>query len=115
MKCWTIAVRVLLYLKKKVGATGSKTTINLKTLHGVSSEETTSVESIKVSQLQGNSRRLNLRKMYSRRNLPVVKEKIVMPARISKGEYLKPISNKIVQGEDIVVGLLIGANCMKAL
>ena len=53
--------------------------------------------------------------MYARRNLPVDKEETVTPARISKWEYLKPISNEIVQDEDIVVGLLIGANCMKAL
>ena len=53
--------------------------------------------------------------MYARRNLPVDKEEIATPARISKWEYLKPISNEIVQDEDIVVGLLIGANCMKAL
>ena len=43
------------------------------------------------------------------------KEEIATPARISKWEYLKPISNEIVQDDDIVVGLLIGANCMKAL
>ena len=43
------------------------------------------------------------------------KEEIATPARISKWEYLKPISNEIVQDGDIVVGLLIGANCMKAL
>ena len=100
---------------KKLGVTGSKTTINLKTLHGVRSEKTVSVEGIKVAQLQGNSIWLNLPKMYARRNLPVDKEEIATPARISKWEYLKPISNEIVQDEDIVVGLLIGANCMKAL
>ena len=53
--------------------------------------------------------------MYARRNLPVDKEETVTPARISKWEYLKPISNEIVQDEGIVVGLLIGAKCMKAL
>ena len=100
---------------KKLGVTGSKTTINLKTLHGVRSEKTVSVEGIKVAQLQGNSIWINLPKMYARRNLPVDKEEIATPARISKWEYLKPISNEIVQDEDIVVGLLIGANCMKAL
>ena len=63
---------------------------------------------LKVAQLQGNSIWLNLPKMYARRNLPVDKEEIATPARISKWEYLKPISNEIVQDEDIVVGLLIG-------
>ena len=96
-------------LVKKLGVTGIKTTINLKTLHGVRSEKTISVEGIKVSQLQGNSSWLNLPKMYARRSLPMDKEEIVTPARISKWEYLKPISNEIVQDEDIAVGLLIGA------
>ena len=71
-------------LFKKLGVTGSKTIINLKNLHGVRSEKAVSVEGIKVSQLQGNSSWLNLPKLYARRNLPVDKEEIVTPARISK-------------------------------
>ena len=43
------------------------------------------------------------------------KEEIERAARISKWGYLKPISNETVQDERIVVGLLIGANCMKAI
>ena len=35
--------------------------------------------------------------MYARRNLPVEKEEIATPARISKWDHLKPISNEIVQ------------------
>ena len=52
--------------------------------------------------------------MYARRSLPVDKEEIATSARISRWEYLRPISTETVQDED-VVGLLIGANCMKAL
>ena len=37
-------------LVKKLGVTGSKTTINLKTLHGERSEKTISIEGIKVVQ-----------------------------------------------------------------
>ena len=117
MQCWIIAVGSFIHdsVVKKLGVTGSKTTINLKTLHGLRSEKTVSAEGIKVAQLQGDSIWLNLPKMYARRNLPVDKEEIATPAWVSKWEYLKPISNEIVQDEDIVVGLLIGANCMKAL
>ena len=50
--------------------------------------------------------------MYVRRNLPMDKEEISF---LNGNTYLKPIPNEIVQGEDIVGGLLIGANCMKAL
>ena len=53
--------------------------------------------------------------MHARRNLPEDKEEITTSARISNWEYLKPISNEIVQDQDIVVGLLVGANCMKTL
>ena len=74
-------------LVKKLGVTGSKTTINLKTLHGLRSEKTVSAEGIKVAQLQGDSIWLNLPKMYARRNLPVDKEEIATPARISKWKY----------------------------
>ena len=72
-------------LVKKLGVTGSKT--NLKKLHGLRSEKTVSVEGIKVAQLQGDSIWLNLPRMYARRNLPVDKEEIATPARISKWEY----------------------------
>ena len=103
-------------LIKKLGVTGNKTTINLKTLHGERSEKTKSVEGIKVAQLHGDKNNwIDLPKMFSRMNLPVDKEEIATPAKISKWEYLKPISDEIVQNEDVVVGLLIGANCMKAL
>ena len=53
--------------------------------------------------------------MYAGKSLPVDKEEIARAARISKRGYLKPESNEIVQEEGMVVGLLIGANCMKAL
>ena len=42
-------------LFKKLGVTGRKTTINMKTLHGERSEKTISLEGIKVAQWQGNS------------------------------------------------------------
>ena len=80
-------------LVKKLGVTGSKTTIDLKTLQGERSEKTISVEGIKVDQLQGYISWLNLPKMYARRSLPVDKEEIATPTRISRWEYLKPISN----------------------
>ena len=78
-------------------------------------KKTVSVEGIKVAQLHGHSIWLNLSKMYARRNLPVDKEEIATPARIFKWEYLKPISNEIVQDEDIVLGLLIGAKLHESL
>ena len=65
---------------------GSKATIDMKTQHCEQSEKTIPVEGIKVAQLYGNSSWLNLPKINAR-NLPVDKEEIAMPPRISRWEY----------------------------
>ena len=54
-------------LIKKLGVTGSNTTVNQKKLHGLRSEKTVSVEGIKIAQLQGDSVWLNLPKMYNKK------------------------------------------------
>ena len=53
--------------------------------------------------------------MYTRRNLPVDKEEIATPTIISKWEYLKLISNEIVQHEAIIVGILINSSSINTL
>ena len=65
--------------------------------------------------MHGDSSWLALPKLYSRREIPVNKEDIATPTKIREWEYLQPISNEIVQNNNVHVGLLIGANCMKAL
>ena len=47
--------------------------------------------------------------------LPVEREEIATPKKIKKWKYLYPITAEITQDNDIEVGMLIGANCMKAL
>ena len=54
-------------------------------------------------------------KVYTRSYLPVEKEEIATPNKIKKWKYLEKISGEIIQEENIEVGMLIGANCMKAL
>ena len=48
-------------------------------------------------------------------DLPVDKEEIATPKKITEWEYLKPITKEIVQNDDVCIGLLSGGNCMKAL
>ena len=43
------------------------------------------------------------------------REEIAMPNKIKKWDYLKFISREITQQDDIEIGTLIGANCIKAL
>ena len=102
-------------LVKEHGVHKMKTTLNLKTLHGEKTESTMVVEGIKVTGMSGNYSLLSLPKLYTRREIPVDKEEIATPAKIKKWKHLRSISNDIVQRDDVQVGLLIGANCMKAL
>ena len=39
----------------------------------------------------------------------------IAPVTVKEWKHLRSISNEIVQKDDVQVGLLIGANCMKAL
>ena len=57
-----------------------------------------------------------LPKLYVRKDLPVDKEKIATPEKITEWEYLKPITKEIQKVQnDVCIGLLTGACCMKAL
>ena len=89
--------------------------VKLKALRGERSESTFAIEGVKVTEMHGDSGWLALPKLYSRREIPVDKEEIATPTKIREWKYLQPISNKIVQNDDVHVGLSIGANCMKAL
>ena len=99
---------------KKLGIQGIKVTLKLKTLHGERSESTFAIEGVKVTGMHGDSIGVALPKLYSRREIPVHKEDIATPSKIKEWEYLQPILNEI-QKDDVYVGLLIGANCMKLL
>ena len=65
--------------------------------------------------ISGDGSLLSLPKLYTRWEITVDKEEIATPAKIKEWKHLRSISNEIVQRDDILVGLLIGANCMKAL
>ena len=65
--------------------------------------------------MSSDSSLLSLPKLNTRREIPVDKEEIATPAKIKEWKHLRSISNEIVQRDDVQVGLLIGANCMKAL
>ena len=102
-------------LVKELGVHGMKTTLNLKTLHGEKTESTMVVEGIKVAGMSGNGSLLSLRKLYTRREIPVGKEEITTTTKIKEWKHLRSISNEIVQRDDVQAGLLFSANCRKAL
>ena len=73
------------------------------------------VESIKVTGMSGDGSLLSLLKLYARREIPVDVGEISTSNKIKEWKHLRSISNEIVQKDDVQVGVLIGANSMKAL
>ena len=100
---------------KQLGVKGTRTTLSLKTLHGERSENTSEIARMKVKGINGDGNWLKLPRLYARKDMPVDKEEIATPEKITKWEYLKPVTKEIVQNDDVCIGLLIGANCLKAL
>ena len=102
-------------LVKELGVHGMKITLNLKTLYGGKTNSTMVVEVIQVTGMSGDGSLLTLTKLYARREIPVDKKEIATSSKIKEWKHLGSILNGIVQKDDVQVGLLIGANCMKAL
>ena len=102
-------------LLKRLGVDGQKLSLNLKTLTGEKSEETLMVDKLKVAGVNKmNNDWISLPKVYSKKTLPVEKEEVATPEKVSKWKYLDSIKSEITQTDDIEIGMLIGANCMKA-
>ena len=102
-------------LIKELQLSGRKTTLNSKTLNIERTESTVLIDGMDVKGVSGNNNMIKLSKMYARTELPVDKEGIATPDKIKQSDYLKVIPSDITQPDGIKVGLLIGANCMKAL
>ena len=54
-------------------------------------------------------------KAYLRSFLPVEMEKVTTLTKIKKWKYSNPITAEITKDDDNKVGMMIGANCMKAV
>ena len=102
-------------LLKRAGVDGQKVSLNLKTLPGEKSEETLIVDNLKVASVNKmNNERISLSKVYSKKTLPVKKEEVATPEKVSKWKNLDSIKSEFTQTDDIEIGMLIGVNCMKA-
>ena len=97
---------------KQLGVKGTKTTLRLKTLHGERSKNTRTIAGMQVKCINGDDNWV--RRLYPRKDLPVDKEEIPTPEKITEWEHIKPITKEMVQN-NVCIGLLIEANCMKAL
>lgn len=93
-----------------------QTTISIKTMTGETTERCKSINNLQVSAVEDSSKRLNLPRVFSRKFLPVDKEEIPTPNKVAKWSYLNEIHKNLQQDEDETdIGILIGANCPRAL
>ena len=89
--------------------------MKIKILNGEESQETEAISDLKVTSSTGKNAWIDLPVSYTRENLLVGDENIATPDKIKGRKYLERIVDKIIQGKDISIGLLIGGNCSKAL
>ena len=95
---------------------GQKLSLNWKTRTGEKSEEILMVDNLKVAGVnKSNNDWISLPKVYSKKTLPVEKEEVATPEKVSKWKYLDSIKSEITQTDDIEIGVLFGANSIKAL
>ena len=74
------------------------------------------VEGLKVSSSRDeDSEWIELPKTFTKRYLPLDQDNIAAPSKLKQWKYLEGIMDKISKRDYISVGLLIGANCTKAL
>ena len=88
----------------------------MKTLTAEKIHISFAVDGLKVSRTSGmDAEWINISKAYTKDDLPVDLSKIATTEKIKKWKYLQEIAEEISHGDNIKVGLLIGANSTRAL
>ncbi|KAK3726857.1 hypothetical protein QZH41_010519, partial [Actinostola sp. cb2023] len=102
-------------LKEQLAVEGIKTILQLGTMHGQSSVESSIVEGLIITDLN-NDNPVEVARCYTRHEIPVSQEQIPTPKVVSNFDNLRTISKNIPELiPDVDVGVLIGNNCPLAL
>ena len=106
-------------LLKKLGLSGVRTSINIKTLNGDKKVKSSLIEGLMVSKQPLSKDKkiqwVKLPKLYSREHITVDSAEIATPEKPKKWRYLDSIAKDIAMDDKVSVDLLIGANCIQAL
>ena len=102
-------------LKQQLKANGRTTNLKLTTMNGDLITETTAVDNIVVSDINGNNS-INLPKCYTMDEIPVLRSQIPRASVLSQWTHLNDVISKMPHFRpEVPVGLLIGNNCPKAM
>ena len=100
----------------ELGISERKTSLTIKTLNGEFTSNSTAIEGLKVASIsKDNSEWLPIPRPFTRPDLPVDNDDITKPCYLRKWKYLENVTDQLTFSDDISAGLLIGANCTKAL
>ena len=104
-------------IRERLGASGRKTEIIIKTLNGDQEVASTVISGLKVaSDMKGVRQNwLDLPATYTREELPADVEEVATRDKVAGWEHLKELVDKVPRKSDIETGLLIAANYAKAL
>ena len=105
-------------LISKLGVSGVKTSINIKTLNG-NQKQSSSVQGLMVSApitLPSNQIHwIKLPKSFTRKEIPVDPMEIATQIKLKKWKHLDKVTKHLATDDEVSVDLLIGANCVQAL
>ena len=93
-----------------------RTSIIIQTLNGEVTNKSSVISGLKVASSRNNSEDwLELPETYTKKYLWEGKGDVATPSKLRQWKHLESILDEINEGDNISVGLLIGANCTKAL
>ena len=103
-------------LAKAVGTSGRKSSITIKTINGEHTSSSMTIEDLQVVNInQVKGRWTDFPKTYTKPDFPVDNADITQLSQLKQWKYLDHITNQLNLEDNLPVGLLIGANCVKAL
>ena len=113
---WSQGTFILDQLRDHLRIPGRETSVTIKTINGEIKSPSKAIDGLQVSGINDDkSQWVPLPKTFTRAELPVDNDDVTKPGQLKQWKYLESVINQLNLEENISVGLLIGANCTKAL
>ena len=103
----------------KLGVSGVKTSINIKTLNGNQKQSSSLVQGLMVSAPITSPRNqihwIKLPKSFTREEIPVDLVEITTPIKLRKWTYLDKFDKHLATDDEVFIDYLTGPNCVQLL
>ena len=107
---------ILDQLREHLCIPGRETSVSIKTINVEFKSPSKAIDGLQVSGINDDKDLwVPLPTTLTRKELPVDNDDITKTGQLKQWKYLEPVVSQLNFGENISVGLLIGANCTKAL